>query len=191
MGRQMLPRWMGGSLADLALAPTSASLLAPPRFAHAVTMRVRVISSSRRPIGTRVSDAVLLTAPSPPLRDGGRALSLSGAATAFAVQSSPRLASPSWVMLAIGELCEPPRLREERLRGRDLLRSRLALSPPHRLQRRPFRPPACLRPLGRSHRPQRSGRVGPCRFEPLGSARAWSRLLRCPPLAVGPRMRLR
>ena len=63
MGRQTLPRWMGGSLADLALAPTSASLLAPPRLAHAVTMRVRVISSSRRPIGTRVSDAVLLTAP--------------------------------------------------------------------------------------------------------------------------------
>ena len=63
MGRQTLPRWMGGSLADLALAPTSASLLTPPRFAHAVTMRVRVISSSRRPIGTHVSDAVLLTAP--------------------------------------------------------------------------------------------------------------------------------
>ena len=66
MGRQTLPRWMGGSLADLALAPTSASLLAPPRFAHAVAMRVRLISTSRRPIGTRVSDAVLLTAPFSP-----------------------------------------------------------------------------------------------------------------------------
>ena len=63
MGRQTLPRAMGVSLAGLAFSPSPASLIASPRFAHAVAMRVRLISTSRRPIGTRVSDAVLLTAP--------------------------------------------------------------------------------------------------------------------------------
>ena len=66
MGRQTLPRAMGVSLAGLAFSPSPASLIASPRFAHAVAMRVRLISTSRRPIGTRVSDAVLLTAPVSP-----------------------------------------------------------------------------------------------------------------------------
>ena len=63
MGRQTLPRAMGVSLAGLAFSPSPASLIASPRLSHAVAMRVRLISTSRRPIGTRVSDAVLLTAP--------------------------------------------------------------------------------------------------------------------------------
>ena len=88
MGRQTLPRAMGVSLAGLAFSPSPASLIASPRFAHAVAMRVRLISTSRRPIGTRVSDAVLLTAPSPLLRDGGRALSLALLHVPLALQST-------------------------------------------------------------------------------------------------------
>ena len=109
MGRQTLPRAMGVSLAGLAFSPSPASLIASPRFAHAVAMRVRLISTSRRPIGTRVSDAVLLTAPSPLLRDGGRALSLVPLHAPLASQSAlvPAVLDWScrWLPLGISPSC--------------------------------------------------------------------------------------